>query len=292
MSKKLDISVLQQAAKKNGGLLLSQTYENSKTKYFWKCNKGHEWQAIAYPIINGIAWCAQCSGIAAYNENQVKSLGLQKGFELIPELAKYKNNKTKLWWLCKNNHKFTSRLNDIVSGYGCPECSRVKVPDISKLQAHAESLGGKLISTKYINCDTKYEWSCSKNHTWTATWHMISGGNWCPYCKKCKTEFECKQIIEQLTGKQFNKCRIIPFNNSKLELDGYNEELKIAFEYNGIQHYTLCNWLHKTKKEFEYQKEKDTFKKIWCKENNIKLISIPYIERSNLRQYIEKELKQ
>ena len=290
MSKKLDISILQQAAKSKGGVLLSTVYVDNRTKYSWQCHKGHTWEAVAHHIINTTVWCPHCAGLARYTESQVSELGKKAGYTLLP-INKYKNNKTKLQWACKNNHVFISRLNDIITGYGCPECGGVKIPDISKLHSHANSLGGKLISENYINCETKYEWSCSKNHSWFASWHMILAGNWCPYCKKCKTEFECKQIIEQLTGKQFNKCRIIPFNNSKLELDGYNEELKLAFEYNGIQHYKLCSWLHKTKRDFEYQKEKDTFKQTWCKNNGIKLISIPYTECSNLKQYIEKELK-
>jgi len=291
MSKPLDISILRHAASIKGGELLSTIYTSLRTKYKWKCDKGHIWHAVPWPIIKGIAWCAQCSGRAKYTGDRITDIGKTKGFTLVSNVYDYKNNKTKLQWLCKNNHLFSSRLNDIVTGYGCPECGGVKIPDISKLKSCAISREGELLSEVYVNCETKYTWSCKKKHTWEASWHLISAGQWCPLCKTYATEFKCKQILESLTGKPFNKCRIIPFKQSKLELDGYNEEMNIAFEYNGIQHYKQCSWLHKTKIDFEYQQEKDMFKHKWCIDNNIKLIVIPYTEKKTLNQYIEKELQ-
>ncbi len=62
------------------------------------------------------------------------------------------------------------------------------------------------------------------------------------------------------------------------------------FEYNGAQHYKYVELYHSHKTTFEYQKEKDKYRKQWCKENNIKLIIIPYTEKSNLKQFILGEI--
>lgn len=64
--------------------------------------------------------------------------------------------------------------------------------------------------------------------------------------------------------------------NYPLELDGFCEELMIAVEYNGYQHYVWPNHYHKTIEEFNDQRERDQIKLEACIERNICLIRIPY----------------
>ena len=79
-----------------------------------------------------------------------------------------------------------------------------------------------------------------------------------------------------------------PETGKNLELDGYNSDLKLAFEYNGIQHYVYPNRFHKTVKEFEDQVRRDVFKKDACSLSGIYLIVIPYnIPYTDIPKYIE-----
>jgi hypothetical protein len=111
-----------------------------------------------------------------------------------------------------------------------------------------------------------------------------------------KNERKCREIFEKLYNKPFTsqrpnfmKRRI---NNKNLELDGYNHELRIAFEYNGVQHYKYSPLFHKTRDDFNKQLERDIEKRELCKLNNIHLIEIPYtIKYDNLEKYIIGELK-
>src|SRR5579872_1960468 len=105
-------------------------------------------------------------------------------------------------------------------------------------------------------------------------------------------EILCRKVLEKFYEKPFPKCRpdflVNPETGYNLELDGYNEELKIAFEYNGIQHYEYPNGFHKTEEEFFDQTRRDGFKKEICKEMGIHLISIPYfIKYEKIMDYIE-----
>ena len=58
-------------------------------------------------------------------------------------------------------------------------------------------------------------------------------------------EFLSRQALTEIYQKDFTSCRPdflqSPKTGSNLELDGYNEELGIAFEYNGRQHYEYPN---------------------------------------------------
>jgi hypothetical protein len=86
---------------------------------------------------------------------------------------------------------------------------------------------------------------------------------------------------------------------SRLELDGYNEELKIAFEYNGIQHRELHPFFHRTEEDFWRQQERDMIKKDLCDKKGVKLFVIPDEQDGisydcshpdNLKQYLQKEI--
>ncbi|AYV84137.1 MAG: uvr/rep helicase [Hyperionvirus sp.] len=74
--------------------------------------------------------------------------------------------------------------------------------------------------------------------------------------------------------KPFKKYR--PIFLERLELDGYNDELKIAFEYNGLQHYKVCTRFHPNgEADLIKQQDRDKKKRELCTLNNISLIEIP-----------------
>ena len=113
--------------------------------------------------------------------------------------------------------------------------------------------------------------------------------------RKWKTEENCRQLFEELFKKKFPSIFhpdiVNPNTGRKLQLDGYNKELKIAFEYQGMQHYKFPNRWHRTEKDFKDQQWRDEFKRNACKNIGITLIEIPYTERNNLKSYIEEQLK-
>jgi len=107
-----------------------------------------------------------------------------------------------------------------------------------------------------------------------------------------KGELECRQSIEQLTGKPFPKARPSFLNNTvsghALELDCYNEELKLAVEYNGEQHYRYIPHFHSSKDAYYNLKYRDEMKERLCRENKIRLIIVPYtVKKEDILSYIK-----
>jgi len=78
---------------------------------------------------------------------------------------------------------------------------------------------------------------------------------------------------------------------TRLQLDGYNKKLNLAFEYNGQQHYKYTPVFHRIPKRFEQQKKRDRKKLELCKKESIELVVIPYTERDNLEKFIRSQLK-
>lgn len=100
------------------------------------------------------------------------------------------------------------------------------------------------------------------------------------YFKRPFTKTRPDFLINHVTGSRYN-----------LEFDCYNAELKLAVEYNGIQHYKYIPFFHKNKEAYYNQKYRDEIKRIRCKDLGIKLIEIPYTELNNLENFIYKQLK-
>jgi len=78
-------------------------------------------------------------------------------------------------------------------------------------------------------------------------------------------------------------------NGNRLELDGYNEELKIAFEYQGRQHFEIVKAFKGTQKILEKTQKHDSIKKSLCKKYNIILLCPTYeMDESEYKKYILK----
>jgi hypothetical protein len=273
-SNKLTIEEMWHLAKARGGECLSTEYVGINTKLEWKCKDGHIWSAIPSSIKNKGSWCPQCYGNAKLGIEEMQELAELRGGGCLS--LEYVNKDTKLEWKCKKGHTWLAKPGHVKnSNSWCPQCYGNARLSIEEMQEFAGSKGGQCLSTEYNGGDAKLKWKCGKGHEWDATPNNVKNvGSWCPYCR-LKNESDCRTIFETLSGRNFVKCR--PEWLQGLELDGYCEELGIAFEYNGEQHYVLRPAWHKNGvKDLEQQQERDARKAELCENNSIVLVVIPY----------------
>ena len=111
-----------------------------------------------------------------------------------------------------------------------------------------------------------------------------------------KGEEKCRQIFEQLFNKEFCKIRPDFLKNDctdiNMEIDGYNDEMKLGFEYQGVQHYKHTPYFHKDIQDFNKQIYRDNLKKEILEKNGIRVIYVPYsVDLDDLEEWIKEELK-
>ena len=117
----------------NNLLLSSQVAPKSSKKVWWRCDKGHEWEAVIASRSNehgGIKHrCPFCLGKrATANHNLSKSFP-----ELVSTWHPTKNklgpdrylpsSHARVWWRCSKGHEWQSTIKNRSSGRGCPTCS-------------------------------------------------------------------------------------------------------------------------------------------------------------------------
>lgn len=92
----------------------------------------------------------------------------------------------KYTWQCREGHTWEALFSRVKQGYWCPKCRRRKVAieKLQKMQQIAKDLGGKCLSTRYVDVNTKLRWRCAKGHVWEATPQKIKSGKWCPTCAR------------------------------------------------------------------------------------------------------------
>jgi hypothetical protein len=106
-----------------------------------------------------------------------------------------------------------------------------------------------------------------------------------------KGEAKCREVIEFIYGKSFPNKRPQFLRNPEtgrlMELDCYNDELKLAVEYNGIQHYVFPNYTNQSYDEFIQQCRRDQLKVNLCDLHGIYLITVPYnVKLDQIYDYI------
>lgn len=303
--KKLTIEQMREIAKERNGLCLSETYKDANEKLKWKCNAcGNAWKASANNVKHG-TWCPRCSHREKLTISQMEELAKSQGGECLS--STYTNSDTELLWKCGVcGEKWMAKPYNIKLGSWCPKCSGLKKKTIEDMRKLAKTRGGRCLSKKYVNCENDLLWECGTcGRTWKATPNNVNRGTWCPYCLHVGEE-TCRRIFKEIFEVDFPKVR--PFwliNNKtgrKMELDGFNRDLKIAFEYNGLQHYSVVNLFHMSDDDLKRSIERDRLKEKLCKEWNITLVVVPslrikhedfpYLTCKTLKQFVLDELRQ
>lgn len=216
----------------------------------------------------------------------------------------YQSMHTKMLWKCANpSHPlFRAEWNSIYrQDSWCRKCWDERRSEtftsitIDDCKNEALKRGGKCISKKYKN-GKRLQFICSNNHIFYRTWNEIQHAErWCPQCKKTFRNQEiCRQIFQNIFGKEFKETNLADIGieeAGKLRYDGYNPELKLAFEYNGEFHYKKIF----KNQDLDKQIENDIRKAKLSSAYGIKLIQIKYFpKKSKIDRfcYIEKILRE
>jgi hypothetical protein len=298
MAEKLTYSFINQEVNKKNGVLLSKEYFNSSFKLDILCLKCNTNWKISYDNIRGNKWCPVCgrnkSNFTKINKSieKIKKIVKEKEGLVISDLQILHDNYiNKIEVKCKNEHIWKTHHYYLFSGSWCPECAgNIKKSDEFLIKVITDK-GGQLISYYENNVIVK----CKFNHIWTTDRKIILNNHWCNICCSGLYENICRSALEQIFKASFLKCRpeFLKHNNSKLELDGFNEELKLAFEHQGVQHYK-AGVFGMPEEEFQKIKYRDSVKEKLCLEHGVKLLIIPQLEKfikiKDIKSFLKNEL--
>ena len=250
----------------------------SNKKVWWKCSKGHEWQAIISNRTKHNSDCPYCAGqrvIKGYNDLQTinpdvaKEWNYEKNDNLKPENFTANSSK-KVWWKCNNGHEWQASICNRNKERGCPYCSNKKVlfgyndlqtvnPALAK-EWNCEKNGNLKPENFTANSHKKVWWKCSKGHEWESTIAHRNNGRGCPVCNSGqKTSFPEYILLYYLKESGFDV--IHSYRENGYELDIYIPSKKIAIEYDG------CYWHENKIKE-------DLEKNCKCEKEGIKLYRV------------------
>ena len=184
---------------KNGNIKPEHFSANSGKKVWWRCSKGHEWQATISSRNTGHG-CPYCAGkkvlkgfndLLTVNPFVAKEWDYEKNDNLKPENFTANSNK-RVWWKCSKGHEWLATIANRNDGYGCPYCSgRYAVkgeddlltvnPTLAK-EWNYEKNGNLKPENFTEKSGQKVWWKCDKGHEWQSRIADRNRGRGCPYC--------------------------------------------------------------------------------------------------------------
>lgn len=309
MGKKLTTEEFIAQAKKMHGDKYDYTnvvYTNSRTKvniYCKSCNKSFNQLPCRHLSGNGCKSCALISLAKSRTFNTDEFISKAKIIhhnKYNYTQVEYVNAGTKVKIICNTcNTQFIQNPNSHLLGKGCKRCSILNLAK-TKLISKTEFINkANLVHHNiydytqcvYTNITTKIHIYCKHCHNYfyqTPSSHLQGVG--CPTCKLSKGEREIMNTLNTLnipfiSQHKFNTCR----NKLPLPFDFYLPTYNMCIEYDGILHFKAVKYFGGVEhlKATQYN---DNIKSLYCVDNHIKLIRIPYTELKNIENIIKREV--
>lgn len=268
---------------KNGILTPDKVAPSSNMKVWWKCTKGHEWEAAVNSRNNSGNGCPICANqviIAGVNDLKTMNPELaaewnyEKNGSLTPQMFSIGSRK-KVWWKCPKGHEWQVA---IASRLGCPICSHKQVlkgyNDLATLNSKVAEewnydKNGTLTPEMVTVGSNKYVWwRCKNNHEWRAQVNARTQGIGCAKCSAhLRTSFPEQAIffyVKKTYPDAISGYRDL-FKRQKtvMELDIFIPSIKTAIEYDGIVWHSSEKTMLRERKKYHI-----------CKQNEIHLIRI------------------
>lgn len=110
---------------KNKDLNPSEITPHVNKKVWWRCRKGHSWQATISNRARNKSGCPECARENArkYTIEDMQAIANERGGKCLSK--KYANSKVKLKWCCKEGHIWEARADTILyTNKWCPVCAK------------------------------------------------------------------------------------------------------------------------------------------------------------------------
>lgn len=267
--------------------------KNVNTDTTWICSIHGKFTAMFRSIKNNYSWCPKCweisRKITKEEYHQIAKIHDING-DWDETCGLPEKTTIETTWLCSIHGKFLASFNHVKNcSTWCQKCAGNA--RVTKEQYHqaASIHGGNWDESKDIpnNINTNTTWICLIHGKFLASFSNVKHNHsWCPKCASFRSETMCGKLFERFFEEKlgrkvkFEKIRPTwlrnPGTGCCLELDGYNEDFQIAFEYQGRQHYEYIPYFHESKESFEELRRRDELKRKLISEKNVKFIEIPY----------------
>jgi very-short-patch-repair endonuclease len=202
-------------------------------------------------------------------------------------------------FICPKHGKQKMILDNLLRGHKCIECSYEERGinlrhDVQYVINYIESVNGnKLLNPEDYKDTTirNLNIRCSCGNIFTTSFSNYSkhGVNTCYSCsckesdgEQCIRKFLETNYIEFIQEKRFEDCR----DNKPLPFDFYLPQYNLIIEFDGQLHYEPRFGMEQL---IQTQKH-DKIKNQYCKDNNINLLRIPYLDGHNIEEIISKQL--
>ncbi len=297
--------------------LISTEYCGNDFRLDVVCKNGHLYKTTFGKFRSGRG-CNICGRISASEKQRFSFeyvrdfiLNYGDGDELISTF--YINNRQELDIKCNScGKKYDTTFDGFRQGYRCNTCSRKR-----GRSKQIENILSDNYNFAILHPDLLLQWDWNKNEknpyrlapsSIISVWWICPkcgtsyqakinartclNKSGCPNCKSSKGEkiiynFFNDRKIKNIPQYKINNCkdkRSLPFDCAC-----WVKDTLILIEYQGRFHY---NWVEGfiTKENMLIMQKHDQIKRDYCKNNNIKLIEIPYWEKNNIEQILIKEL--
>ena len=236
-------------------------------------------------------------------EEWIKIAKEKRGNKYDYSKVNYINAHTKVCIICPTHGEFWQTPHNHISlNQECPKCARESRTNKLKMPLNVFISKSKDVHTikydyskvKYIDKDTKVEIICPIHGSFWQSPHSHLKGSGCPKCNQSKGE----KVIEQYLNKNsisFYNQYIINIDKSinpsgVAKIDFYLPEHNLFIEYNGEQHYISKEYFG-GELRFNQQQLRDSYVRMYCKNNNINLLEIEYIDIDNIENILNKYFK-
>ena len=187
---------------KNGDLTPDEITSGSQRKVWWRCDRGHEWQATIKSRAQG-GGCPICAGrVVIPGENDLKSFSpalaeqwdREKNGILGPDQVSVFSNR-RVWWKCSRGHTWQAKISARVTRRSeCPYCTNRKVlagfndlktvEPLVAAQWHPDKNAPLEPGMVLPGSTKRVWWRCTDGHEWKAVIYSRTGAQkcGCPVC--------------------------------------------------------------------------------------------------------------
>lgn len=209
------------------------------------------------------------------------------------EKVDYVDSHTKIVVTCKKHGYFETLPYRLLNGNGCQKCKSEEAHEryskgTLKFIEEAKRVHGDLYDyslCKYYNNHTKVTIICREHGAVKVVAGAHLHGCGCPFCNESSGEKRIRLYLEKnsvLHERQY----AIKYKDNNYRADFFVPLENLIIEYNGAQHYKPIKQFGGAK-AFHKQQKRDCKVREYCKENNIKLLEISYLQYPIIEQLLD-----